>query len=1326
MKDKNKESLNKKKNLPKGKTDKKPRKLWEYIFFALLGVAGVGLLTAATVDIVRREIDYPIKYECEGVDEGWLADHPFVTTKLPKTFDHSVLHSKMHISHPTIAGYTFDGWYVNGHRLDKDTLNSREINLNVKTITCVAHYKLSTYQISFDLDGGSLVGLDSNHMYDGHEYQVNESVATTTYNCLQEAFAFPVAQKEGYNFSVNGWRRVGSDLYYEGCVPSKAENYSFAAEWSLRPYNISYSFEGEGVSEFVGGIINNNIHSSNIEKAVTLTEPFLKGYTFEGWFNKDGDAISNIPAGIAPDDDNLEIVGKFSPIVYQISYSDASNSSHTHLPTSYKRCSPEVIIPDINPLGYNFLGWLSSASTTYTYVNKIQHGSTGNITFTADVQLITYQISYSYSGEGVDDFTDDIINNNSISSNVTKSVTFSSASLEGYIFQGWFDEHDNEINEIPIGTFPSGAIYNVTGKFTPITYSIGYSDISGCNLSSYPTSYKRCSPTISIPSINPTGYTFRGWKSSKAASDVYVDSIPHGSTGDIVFTSDVELINYQISYTYVGEGVTEFVSDIQNVNATISNVTKKVTLSDASLDGYTFDGWFNTNGDRISEIPVGTFPSSSSYEVIGRFTPITYSITYVDETETSHYGLPTSYKRCSPTLNISDLNPRGYTFKGWLSNHDLPGVYVSYIPHGSTGDYVFTADADLNTYSITFNCEGVHAQLLNTFNLKDSVVNYTVKKATFSLPTAECPGYEFAGFFDELGNEVNPTIVSGSMVGDKTYTVRFTPISYSATLVNTKGSTKVVNYNVESSIVFEQPVSAGYAFVGWMDDYNHPVSGVTIGDAVNLQNFTLISSWLLCTYTISYAVEGASGAVVVNNNPTAYTYEMNLSLSNLSLAGYNFLGWTYRDVTVPTLDVTISQHTMVDNVEFTAHFEKITYTIRRSYKQNATGDPVIETTNYYVDTPSFTLPSLESDTREFVGWREVTTKHLYRSGDIFGNGDTTNYNLVAEWKYKGEGTLENPYQIYDRDQLLTISDMDKCYKLMNNIYIFSSPEDVWVPVGTSNKAFNGDFDGNHKTLSFVVAGNSEPSDYFGIFGYCSSFSNVHDFTINGTCGVEDNRMSTNLFGAVAAQSAGTIEKVSVSLESYLTSNNEENARFGNIVGNARGANIINCTVTDSSHLDVDAPNTDTIFVGGIAGTVSGGSIDECVNNRNVVGRALNNSFVGGFVGSRDVKNATHIIWSEDPTVNNPFSGSTNSSTVNEDGDTGMTPFSVNCPVGQRIDFDTMVGRSDDLIIGKYYYVPTTGTKGSATILLMCWMCCNSLEEPYFDYANAKLIVEYNL
>lgn len=187
----------------------------------------------------------------------------------------------------------------------------------------------------------------------------------------------------------------------------------------------------------------------------------------------------------------------------------------------------------------------------------------------------------------------------------------------------------------------------------------------------------------------------------------------------------------------------------------------------------------------------------------------------------------------------------------------------------------------------------------------------------------------------------------------------------------------------------------------------------------------------------------------------------------------------------------------------------------------------------------------------------------------------------------GKGTKEDPYQISTAEELAYLAKTvnagtsynKEYFELTNGINLDGKE---WTPIGSKDKPFQGNFDGQGYTVSGMQISGS--ADYVGLFGYCSR-QNV-TFYIKSI----------------------TLEKSKVSGENYV----------GAVVGYADDIKVVNCQ-------SIDNDITGEERVGGICGYITGaenyGEISECYNSSTVKG----SMWVGGIAGQKARGNSENCL-----------------------------------------------------------------------------------------------------
>lgn len=104
----------------------------------------------------------------------------------------------------------------------------------------------------------------------------------------------------------------------------------------------------------------------------------------------------------------------------------------------------------------------------------------------------------------------------------------------------------------------------------------------------------------------------------------------------------------------------------------------------------------------------------------------------------------------------------------------------------------------------------------------------------------------------------------------------------------------------------------------------------------------------------------------------------------------------------------------------------------------------------------------------------------YKLRTHYGNYySESNITIDSIYNLQGQGTSDDPYQIYNEDDLNQMRyHLDAYYLLKNDITLTKD----WSPIGTSGKPFRGGFDGGNHTITGLKI-NEKSDDAKGLFGY---------------------------------------------------------------------------------------------------------------------------------------------------------------------------------------------------------------------------------------------------
>ncbi len=610
------------------------------------------------------------------------------------------------------------------------------------------------------------------------------------YTVESEAFQLPTPVRTGYIFL--GWTGEGITEPQKTIeIPQGSTgDRTYTANWQVIEYTITLlDMDGAGTSEAL---------VYTVEQPVTLPTPTREGYAFLGWtVNSDmaPQLTVVLPQGSIG---NRTYTANWELTEYNITMDLNGGSGQEKV--VYTMTDEDFELPTPTRHGYEFVGWTGEGITTPQTSVIIPKGSTGNRTYTANWEIITYNI-FLYKGDGSEAET--------IHYTVeTPDFALQPPTRTGYEFLGWqrldgYAPGEKQMNvTIPKGTTGDRTY---TGCWQAIEYTITLDTSGGNALDAI--SYAVTSSPITLPTPVRTGYTFLGWTGEGITTPQTSVIIPKGSTGDKAYTANWQVIEYTITLDTNGG---------PNVSPIKYTVEDSFTLPYPLRPGYEFAGWtldgsgmlpattliiyYGTTGDlhykaewRLAEYTITMNLDGGSGQE-----KVVYTITDED------FELPT------PTRN-------GYEFVGWTGERITTPQTSVKIPKGSTGNKAYTANWKVIRYTITLVTNGGAVIASIRYTVEDSV--------TLPIPP-ERPGYEFAGWVLDGSGQFpsTPMIIPEGSTGDRIYEAEWRVATYTITYVSHGRVYNWVQYTINNQIYFGAPEEdpsyylPGYTFVGWKID----------------------------------------------------------------------------------------------------------------------------------------------------------------------------------------------------------------------------------------------------------------------------------------------------------------------------------------------------------------------------------------------------------------------------------------------------------------------------------------------------------------------------
>lgn len=657
------------------------------------------------------------------------------------------------------------------------------------------------YNVRFDLSGGTT-----------STGQVNQIV----YSVDEIQFFFDL-QKADWNF--RGWSYNGTKIFDEKGNKVKNitpdDNMVFVALFTQTTIlTITTNLEG------AGNITGEGEYPYNTYVDVSAYPN--QGYEFVGWFYQNT-LLSNTNEYkymMWSEDVTLEARFKLASFLMDV-HTNNSNyglvllrgnayNDYQEQYQEYRNYTSSIKIAAYSKTDVRFLGWydtdnkLVETNAVYTFVMP-------NHDYTLEAKWNYFTVDYVLNGG-----TNSPFNPTSYTID-SGQIALNEPTRTGYDFLGW------TYNGKTVTEVDPAWIENVTlvANWRAHTYSITYELNGGTNNSSNPTTYTIESNTITLKDPSRNGYDFSGWYKTSAFSD-QVTEIIGGSHGDLVLYAKWTPIVYSITYNL--DGGTDNPS-----NPSTYTIESSFALSSPSKTGYTFLGWFDDSGNKVTSIAVGTtgaltltahWNEGNEYTVTLDANGGEVSEALINVQYNHSYSLPASTRL-------------GYTFDGW---YDGSAKVNSSGTWKYTTNKTFAAHWTAINYSINYTLNG-------GTNSSNNPSTYTIESA-FDFADATKTGYQFAGWFDDGGNRVSSIAVGTT--GSLTLTAHWTANLNSLSVTSedtTKGTVAITSgsgYSDESITVVATPVG-DCVFKGWYHEDTKVSNDATYTFTMPTSDYSLVA-----------------------------------------------------------------------------------------------------------------------------------------------------------------------------------------------------------------------------------------------------------------------------------------------------------------------------------------------------------------------------------------------------------------------------------------------------------------------------------------------------
>ena len=759
----------------------------------------------------------------------------------------------------TKTGSLFRGWSYNGTKVfDENGKKVADVTLKSSMTFVAVWSNKAKLTLETNLPGaGNFSG--------GGEYDFNTNVNLTAH------------PNEGYEFV--GWMKGSNNLSAQEEYNCKmwSEDVTLIAFFQPKSYKLTLKVNNtqNGQVKIGSGTVYYNQQTLD-ERYTTNVQIAAFSKTdvrFLGWFDENGILIAtNAVYNFVMPNHDYTLTATWEQSSYNITYNynggTGSNQTTYQVANGYTLTAP-------TKSGCEFLGWTGSNGTTPQKNVTIQAGSKGDKVYTANWKAATYTITYDLAGG---------TNNAANPKNYTVesgTIALKDPSRTGYTFKGWKKDGSTVTAVDPSWM----ANVTLTATWEPISYTISYSLNSGT--ASNPATYTIESNSFTLTNPTKTGYTFLGWTGSNGTTPQKSVTISKGTTGNKNYTANWQLATYTISYAMNG--------GTNNENNPTSYTVNSETLSlfTPTKENYDFVEW------RIGSTKVTSIDPSQAKDltVTAVWQAHAYTISYTLGGGTA--SNPATYTVESNSFTLTNPTRTGYTFLGWTgSNGTTPEKSVS-IPRGSSGDKSYTANWQIDTYTITYAMNG-------GTNYESNPTSYTVESGTLALNTPTRDNYDFVEWRID---STKVTSIDPSQAKDLTLTAVWQAHAYTISYDLDGGTaSNPATYTVEdAAFSLAAPERDGYIFLGWTGwNGETPETAVTVPQGTS-GDLAFTANWQINRFTLTFVSNGGSAVA-----PITLEYNAPLTLPKSSWAEKSMVGWfdstltnEYSFTAMPAEDLTL-------------------------------------------------------------------------------------------------------------------------------------------------------------------------------------------------------------------------------------------------------------------------------------------------------------------------------------------------------------------------------------------------------------------------------------
>ena len=621
-------------------------------------------------------------------------------------------------------------------------------------------------------------------------------------------------------------------------------------------YKLNYDLDG---GEWADGYTPKDYYQSGTEFELPKEENLNRqGYQFLGWKDKDtGDEVGKIPTNATGIKNVVAQWAKKYTVTFNANGGAVTPEATT---VTYGDLYGELPTPTLE--GYTFEGWFTEKDVGTQVTKETVVTTAADHMLHAHWTRISYEVKFDANGgigtcKPINVFHGD-----------TYGTFPPEPTLEGYEFAGWFTEKDGgtQVTKDTVVT----ASHTLYAHWTRISYEVKFDANGGIGTCKPINVFHGDAYGKFPPEPTRTGYEFAGWYTAEKDGTLV--------TEDTVVTASHTL--------YAHWTANEYTVTFDANKGTVTPTEMKVRHGDAygklptpTLDGYTFDGWYNDNGMQVKPEDEVT----ASHTLYAHWKASTYTVTF-EANEGTVEPKPQTVIYGSTYGKLPTLTRDGYTFEGWFTAQNGGTKVMADTKVTTAENHTLYAHWTQNIYDVRFDANGG----------KEA---YEPKKVRYGDTYKEFPpeptriGYKFAGWYTE--KDGGAKVELGDVVtSSHTLYAHWTANTYTVTFDANGGTVTPETMKVTYGCLYGElptPTRKGYTFVGWFTNPNGGTQVKADAEVTTAAGRTLHAHWTQNIHTVTIKADKDGKVIETQQIPEGGLAKK--PAKEPVREGYTFIGW---------------------------------------------------------------------------------------------------------------------------------------------------------------------------------------------------------------------------------------------------------------------------------------------------------------------------------------------------------------------------------------------------------------------------------------------------